>query len=186
MGRKSEQTKQTLAMALLELMSEIPFNKITVTKLAARAGVDRQTFYYHFETMDDLVAYLCQEQLVSLRDCVAGCKSAQEVFVAVVMEIDKNRAVLSRLLHDVGRQELRDLFHDQAKEVLLEQARGMVARRGVAVSDGDVVFAVEYCLLASASVVVEWLSGAIECTGAALAVRLSRAFEQHVNGLMAA
>lgn len=41
-------TKQTIANAMLEMCKEVPFSKITVQKITAVVGINRQTFYYHF------------------------------------------------------------------------------------------------------------------------------------------
>ncbi len=41
--------------ALLALLREKPYQKISVTEIARRAGLARPTFYAHFETKDDLL-----------------------------------------------------------------------------------------------------------------------------------
>ena len=54
-GSKSARTKAALTDVLLGLAQEGPIRKGAVAK---RAGVDRQAFYYHFETMDELVRFV--------------------------------------------------------------------------------------------------------------------------------
>jgi AcrR family transcriptional regulator len=52
--RRVQRTKQTLYSALLQLVDEKPFDKITVQELLERANVGRTTFYTHFESKEDL------------------------------------------------------------------------------------------------------------------------------------
>ena len=47
-------TKQRVVDALVSLVAEVPLDKISVGSLAARAGVSRQTFYYHFRNIYDV------------------------------------------------------------------------------------------------------------------------------------
>ena len=55
-------TKRLLGNTLTEMMAEKPFDKITVSELTKRCGVNRQTFYYHFETIADLLIWNLQEE----------------------------------------------------------------------------------------------------------------------------
>ena len=48
-NEQSQQTKQALSEALKAMMKKKPLNKITVRELVEDCGVNRKTFYYHFE-----------------------------------------------------------------------------------------------------------------------------------------
>ena len=50
-------TKQKIAQALRQLMLERPLKKITVQDLMERTQMKRQTFYYHFQDIYDVLAY---------------------------------------------------------------------------------------------------------------------------------
>lgn len=50
-------SKRALAEALLGLMEHEPFAKITVSQIAGKAGVARLTFYRHFETKENILAW---------------------------------------------------------------------------------------------------------------------------------
>ena len=49
------QSKQWLLNALLLLMKEKKYTKITIKELTKRADLDRKTFYRHFKSKDDIV-----------------------------------------------------------------------------------------------------------------------------------
>ena len=46
--------KSRLKASFWELLSEMSYSRITVKKLASRANVNPNTFYYHYDTMDSL------------------------------------------------------------------------------------------------------------------------------------
>ena len=55
LDRRVERTRSLLYNALLELIMEKPYNKITVQEIIDRANVGRSTFYSHFTDKDDLL-----------------------------------------------------------------------------------------------------------------------------------
>ena len=53
---RSNQTKRLLAQSLMDLMTTTPLEKISVNDIVDHAGVGRNTFYYHFEDIPDLIS----------------------------------------------------------------------------------------------------------------------------------
>ena len=49
-------TAQRMDEALVELLNQKPFEFITVKEICGQAGVNRSTFYLHYETIGDLLA----------------------------------------------------------------------------------------------------------------------------------
>lgn len=56
-------TKLKIARALRELMCQRPLDKITVQDLMERAEMKRQSFYYHFQDIYDVLGWICERQL---------------------------------------------------------------------------------------------------------------------------
>ena len=55
-------TKKAIAAALKETMREKSLSKITVNDIAEKCSINRQTFYYHFQDIYDLVEWICLEE----------------------------------------------------------------------------------------------------------------------------
>jgi AcrR family transcriptional regulator len=54
-NRQVERTKSWIFDALMLLMDEKPYNKITVSDICERAGIARPTFYRNFDDKDDVI-----------------------------------------------------------------------------------------------------------------------------------
>ena len=54
----SDITKNALANSLTELMAATPLDKITVRMLVENCGLNRQTFYYNFQDIYDLLGWM--------------------------------------------------------------------------------------------------------------------------------
>ncbi len=59
-----QKTETMLCVAFMELLKKYPFSKITIQKLAGQCGVNRQTFYYHFDNIYDLMSKAFEYELV--------------------------------------------------------------------------------------------------------------------------
>lgn len=54
-------TKRALAGSFEKLLSKRSFDKITVKDIVEDCGVNRQTFYYHFHDIYDLIEWIFQD-----------------------------------------------------------------------------------------------------------------------------
>lgn len=66
--RRIQKTRDALRDALADLMSEKPYEDITVYELTHRANVSRSSFYVHFQDKDDLLISGFQEIGVNSSD----------------------------------------------------------------------------------------------------------------------
>jgi AcrR family transcriptional regulator len=60
---RAVRTRQAFQEAFKELLHAKPFQKITVTDIAEKAGFARHTFYNHYETKEDILNYLIDSML---------------------------------------------------------------------------------------------------------------------------
>ena len=58
-----KKTETLLCIAFMELLRKYPFPKITIQKIAQQCGVNRQTFYYYFDNIYDLMTRAFEYQL---------------------------------------------------------------------------------------------------------------------------
>ena len=55
-------TKEIIAKTFTELLDEKPMSKITVKDIVERCGVNRNTFYYHFKDIPDVVEFILKKK----------------------------------------------------------------------------------------------------------------------------
>jgi AcrR family transcriptional regulator len=69
-------SKRLLRNALIELLSEKPFKKITITDIALKAGYSRTTFYSHYNYIEDILNEYIDELIENiLFDSFGGVSS---------------------------------------------------------------------------------------------------------------
>lgn len=95
----ARQSRRNIANALIALMGERDFTRITVTEIAKKAGVARLTFYRHFKDKEAVLAYRTTLRLVeslegldrmtdpTLLDALTACLEAWRVDRPIVQRI---------------------------------------------------------------------------------------------------
>ena len=68
--RSAIRSRKLIAMALADLLQEKPLDKITVTDVVRRAGINRGTFYAHYSSLPDVLSSLIDQMFSHLRDTV--------------------------------------------------------------------------------------------------------------------
>ena len=57
-----DRTKKVITDAFWQLLTEKPYNKITVKNIVELCGVNRNTFYYHFPDIPYLLEHTIEEK----------------------------------------------------------------------------------------------------------------------------
>ena len=110
-------TKKLFANTLKELLAEKPFDKITVSELTKRCGVNRQTFYYHFETIIDLYKWVLQEEAGPLLLRITSDPYQwKDAVLEILYYIKANASAVLSALRSVENQQIRAFFVDYFRQ----------------------------------------------------------------------
>lgn len=96
-------TEHRLALALKEMLTEVSLDEISVRELVKKCHVNRQTFYYHFHDIFDLLTLLFLTEKV---EGVKQTKNVEEVIECLFKYYEKNEKFINATLNSSGK----DLF----------------------------------------------------------------------------
>lgn len=133
---QSLQTKQELSAALKRLMESKPINRITIRELVESCGVNRKTFYYHFEDIYALLKWALEQEALLLFDKYDLVHDNSKALEFVLDYVGENLAMLQNIVRSIGRSELgrfffKDIYQPVYKLVCeVEQLRGLNVEEG--------------------------------------------------------
>jgi AcrR family transcriptional regulator len=111
-NRQVLRTKGWLTEALFLLLDEKPYDKISISDIAEKAGVVRQTFYHNFESKDDIILHYLES---NINNCLLKANSI----------ISKNRrksiALTFSINHAVSQQKRLKKLFDNGLDYLVKK-----------------------------------------------------------------
>lgn len=105
-----DMTKRLMVQSLKKYMAKKPLAKISVREITEDSGGNRQTFYYHFEDIYDIVKWMYQEEAVKLIEGLEGVLLWQDGLFQLIRYIEENKAVCICTLNSLGHQHLKRFF----------------------------------------------------------------------------
>lgn len=104
-------TKRTLAASLKSFTEKKPLSKITVSDIIADCGVNRKTFYYHFEDIYALLKWMLEEEAVNVVKQFDLLVDYREAVLFVMNYVRKNKHLLCGAYDSMGRDEMKRFFY---------------------------------------------------------------------------
>lgn len=152
---QSLQTKQELSSALKKLMETKLINRITVRELVEACGVNRKTFYYHFEDIYALLKWTLEQEALShfdQYDLVNENTSAVEFMMDYISE---NLSMLQNIVRSIGRSELGRFFFKDIYQPVYKLVCEVEKLRGLHVDEGYKAFLSKFLTEAIAGVLLD-------------------------------
>lgn len=112
-------TKKILSASLKRLMEHKKLSKISVSEIVADCGVNRKTFYYHFDDIYALLKWTLEQETVEVLKNFDLLLNAEEAILFVMDYVDNNSHILNCVYDSMGRDEMKRFFHTDFTGVML-------------------------------------------------------------------
>ena len=120
--------RSAIMESLMKLLNERPLNKITVRDIVEDCGINRNTFYYHFEDISAVIEAIIHEEVDRIMEDYRDISSLEECFEAALLLGQDHRNAIYHIYNSSNR--------DFLERRLMEICR-YVATRFVQRSAGD-------------------------------------------------
>lgn len=102
----SNLTCKALAAAAVSLLEERPLDKITVRDITDRCGLTRNTFYYHFQDIYDLLGYIFREEADATLEKYSVKGDWKEVFLDILSYLKMKKRMIEHVYYSTRKEEL--------------------------------------------------------------------------------
>lgn len=96
-------TAQAIKASFMKLLNERPLNKISVKDIVEDCGINRNSFYYHFQDIPSLVTEIVTEQTDKLIQKYPSISSLDECFRIAGQYALENRRAVMHIYNSVNR-----------------------------------------------------------------------------------
>lgn len=151
----SQTTKRALAQSLKKLTERKPLEKITVVDITEDCGVNRQTFYYHFQDIYDLIDWIYINETENGLGNNKTYDTWQEGFLHIFTYILDNRRFVINTFYSVKRDNLEHFLYQETSRLLMgviQEKAGDIPLRG-----SDKQFIADFYKYAFVGILCTWI-----------------------------
>ncbi len=114
----SQKRKEQMAASLKKLMAKKSLQKITIQEIADDCGMNRYTFYYHFQDIYDLLSWTLHQDAVSLLHRSEKCLTWEDGLYLFLQNIREDAVVYKCILNSLAHETLRTMFFEEASHLV--------------------------------------------------------------------
>jgi len=147
---KPERTKMLLADTLKKLSAHKHLDKISISEIVEEAGLNRQTFYYHFRDKQELICWIFDTDMASLTD-----KNHNDTLIDdIVVHIYSERSFYIDALTSEAQNNLREHLFASCYRRCLDELSPLLGSKTM--DEKALVMFVRFFTHAVVGTLVEW------------------------------
>ena len=153
-------TKNAIKETFLSLLDERPLNKITVKDIVEACGINRNSFYYHYQDLPALIEEIIAERVQELIRTHPTIDSLEDCFDAALEFVLKNRRAVLHIYNSVSR----DIFEHYLMDVCCYVVRTYVEAdfAGRPVDEKDKELLIRYHKCECFGNIIDWLNSGMK------------------------
>lgn len=175
----TEMTKKLLAESLKKFMRKKPLNKITIREIVEDCGVNRQTFYYHFKDIYDLVEWMFDQEAIRFLKENMSFLTWEDSSLYLLKYIEENWDICTCTLNSVGRTHLESFFYKDLYSII----RSVIdeTSRDLTLHEKYKGFLAHFYTVSFAAILVSWLKDEIKISAEELIKMVSITINNNIR-----
>lgn len=145
-----------IVSAFIGLLREKPYNKITVKDICSRSFVHRNTFYYHFQDMSELLQYTisCQEDIIL--DGYKFTGSPLDFLEPISEYAMERKELLNNLYQSQGKEYIYMAIRELTSNLVHRYVEESFDKQALDPTDQEVI--ARYYASVSSGLITDWLA----------------------------
>lgn len=147
-------TKKLIFDTFIALLSTKSFDKISVKDIVEACDINRNTFYYYYSDIYDLLEEVFMKELNVLLDAHKEGRSWVEAFMKIANVAHEHKKVISNICASRSFDYLENYMYRACKIIVVEIVRDYA--EGMLIPDEDIEFIASFYEYAYFGIVSEW------------------------------
>ena len=176
-------TKEALASALRQMMTVKPIDKVTVKDIVEICGVNRQTFYYHFDDVDDLLEWVFEQDSDRVFPKEVVYDRWMEDMMGYFDYLESNSAFTLNVYNSNSRLYMLRYLRSRMESCIRSFAE--IASEGKNIDRQDFEFVVEFYANCAIGFISQWMDMGMQFPKEITRERILRVMDQSVENILA-
>lgn len=148
--------KREIKNSFIKLLTERPISQITVKDIVEECGVNRNSFYYHFQDIPSLLEEIIVEMTAKVIENLPEESTFEEKVTAALQEINLNK----RMIYHIYGSSNREFYEKQLMKICEHVTRTYIRSREYSerVDSKDLEFVISYLKCELFGQLIDWLN----------------------------
>ncbi len=176
-------TKQAISNSLQKLLRDRPISQISVKDVCADCGLNRQTFYYHFQDIYDLLFWNLRKDMINYFHAFSHSPADFSGFLyALFLYCTQNSKLVRHAYNPALRVRYETAFRDATGPILKRRIESYENYH--LVSEEDVELLVSFYAFSAASLLFRWVESGMPESFQANFSKYCQILDQSVDALL--
>ncbi len=153
-------TKELIKETFISLLEQKPLTQITVKMIVEECGINRNSFYYHYQDLPALIEEMIREEADRIIKEYPTIESAEAALFAVTDFASKNKKAILHIYHSVNRDIFERYLWRVCDYIVESYGQALIKGRQIDAFDKEIIhlFYKSECF----GLVINWLNQKME------------------------
>ncbi len=171
-------TKEMIREVFIKMLNEHPLDKITVTAIAEECEINRNTFYYHYTDIYEILSEIFQTELQTVIDEYNDTLSWEDSFFMATKFVLQNKKAIYHVYSSMRREELENYIYNVSGNVMLQYVEKV--SDGISASSGDKKLIASFYQCALTEMVLRWIASGMKEDPNIIIRRIGQLFDGNI------
>ena len=153
-------TKRAMAQSLKKILVVKELDKITITDITNDCGINRQTFYYHFKDIYDLLEWIFANEVVEKIEKETTIETWQDNFKYVLDYMLKNKKFIIKTYNSLSRKTLLDFLFNQYNTIFIDIVNSLA--KDYNITKENKIFIANFYKYGFVGVIEDWIENGMK------------------------
>lgn len=153
-------TQRAIKETFLSLLEERPLSEITVKDIVEKCGINRNSFYYHFQDLPALLEEIIKEEADAVIEKYSSANSIVDCFDALVEFSSRHKRAIMHIYRSVSR-DIFERYLMQISEYFINSYISTVLTEEK-INDNNKKAIVSYYKCVCFGLVIDWLNNGMK------------------------
>jgi len=153
-------TRKAIKETFIELLEERPLNSITVKDIVETCGINRNSFYYHFQDLPALIEEIIREEAESIIKKYPSVNSIVECFDAVIEFASHRKRAIMHIYRSVSREVFEERLMQVCKYFVLNYFDTALSDENISQCDKKAI--VDFYKCSCFGLTIDWLNSGMD------------------------
>ena len=153
-------TERAIIESFVKLLNERPLDKITIKDIVEDCGINRNTFYHHFDDIPTLVTRILEDETSRALSLHGDVHSWEEGFIAAAQFALSNKRLIYHIYNSVSREIFEQFLNDITWDIMYRFVDTIA--RDIACDASDKKLIASFYKAALVGMILDWLANGMK------------------------